>query len=151
VVILNKEEEFNELYLSLAVNVGTGAGKEHPESYMQHPMGFGNGMIRSVTGVDTSAPVGTLACANQIHDGIRAKEDNHHHHNAMVTIAEQQLDHIAENIKYKDADTAVDPTDDEVDEAVNVIHHSIKCQCLTPGCVIGMPFDDLQSMYDHAK
>jgi hypothetical protein len=56
----NEEEEFDELYLSLAVNVGNGAGKEHPESYTQHPMGFGNGMIRSVAGVDTSDPVGRL-------------------------------------------------------------------------------------------
>jgi hypothetical protein len=68
----NKEGEFNELYLSLAVNVGNGAaGKEHPESYTQHPMGFGNGVIHSVAGVDTSDPVGTLACVNRIRDGMR--------------------------------------------------------------------------------
>jgi hypothetical protein len=59
----NEEAEFDEFYLSLAVNVGNGAGKEHPESYTQHPMGFGNDMIRSVAGVDTSDPAGMLARA----------------------------------------------------------------------------------------
>jgi hypothetical protein len=66
----NKEGAFNELYLSLVVNIGDGVGKEHPESYTQHPIGFDNGVICSVAGgVDTSDPVGTLAHANQISDG----------------------------------------------------------------------------------
>jgi hypothetical protein len=69
----------------------------------------------------------------------------------MVTIAEQQLNHIAEKIEYKDADTAVEPTDDEVDEAVDVIRRSIKRQRLTPNCVIGMTFGDIQSMNDFAN
>jgi hypothetical protein len=69
----------------------------------------------------------------------------------MVTIAQQQLNHIAENIKYKDADTAVGPTDEEVDDAVDVICRSIKRQRLTPDCVIGMTFGDLQLMYNHAN
>jgi hypothetical protein len=146
----NEGEEFNELYLSLTVNVGNGAGKEHLELYTQHPMGFGNGMICSVAGVDTSDPVGTLAHANRIHAGIRAR-DNRHNHDAMVTIAQQQLNHLADNIKYKDADTVVDPTDEEVDDAVDVIRRSIKRQRLTPDCVIGMTFGDLQSMYNYAN
>jgi hypothetical protein len=146
----NEEEEFDELYLILAVNVGNGVGKEHPESYTQHPMGFGNGMIGSAAGVDTSDPVGTLARANRIHDGIRAW-DNRHHHDMLVEIAQQQLNHIAENIVYKDADTAVDPTDGEVDDAVDVIRRSIKHQRLTPNRVIGMTFGDILSMYDHAN
>jgi hypothetical protein len=146
----NKEEEFYELYLSLAVNVGNGAGKDHPESCTQHPMGLGNGMIPSVAGVDTSDPVGTLARANRIRDDIMAR-DNRHHHDTMVEIAQQQLNRIVENIEYKDADTAVDPTDEEVDDAVDVIRRSIKRQRLTPNRVIGMTFRDILSMYDHAN
>jgi hypothetical protein len=113
-------------------------------------MGFGNGMIGSAAGVDTTDPVGTLACANRIRDGIRAR-DNRHHHDMMVEIAQQQLNHIAENIVYKDADTAVDPTDGEVDDAVDIIRRSIKRQRLTPDRVIGMTFGDILSMYDHAN
>jgi hypothetical protein len=107
-------------------------------------MGFGNGMIHSVAGVDTSDPTGTLA------HGIKA-QDNCHHHDMMVTIAQQQLNHIAANIEYKDADTAVDPTDEEVDDTVDAIHRSIKRQHLTPDRVIWMMFGDLQLMYDHAN
>jgi hypothetical protein len=146
----NEEAEFDEFYLSLAVNIRNGAGKEHPESYTQHPMGFGNDMIRSVAGVDTSDPVGTLAHANRIRDGIRAR-DNKHHHDAMVAIAEEQLNPLAENLEYKDADTVVDPTDEEVDDAVDVICRSIKRQRLTPHRVIGMTFRDLQSMHEYAN
>jgi hypothetical protein len=146
----NDENELNELYLSIAVNIGNGAGKEHPESYTQHPMGFGNAMIRSAAGVDTSDPVGTLARAKRIRDGIKAR-DNRHHRDAMVAIAEQQLNHIAEKIKYKDADTAVEPTDEEVDEAVDVIRRSIKRQRLMPDRVIEMTFGDIQSMNDFAN
>jgi hypothetical protein len=69
----------------------------------------------------------------------------------MVAIAEQQLDPLAENLEYKDADTAVDPTDEEVDDAVDVICRSIKRQRLTPHPVIGMTFGDLQSMHDYAN
>jgi hypothetical protein len=70
----------------------------------------------------------------------------------MVTIAQQQqLNHIVENIEYKDVDTVVDPTNEEVDDAVDAIRHSIKHQRLTPDHVIGMTFGDLQSMYDHAN
>jgi hypothetical protein len=89
----NEEGELSELYLSLVVNVSSGVGKEHPESYTQHPMGFGNVVVRSVAGVDTSDPVGTLAHANWIRDGIKAR-DNRHHRDAMVAIAEQQLNRI---------------------------------------------------------
>jgi hypothetical protein len=49
---------------------------------------------------------------------------------------------------YKDADTAVEPTDDKVDEAVDVIRRSIKRQCLTPDRAIGMTFGDIHSMND---
>jgi hypothetical protein len=147
----NEEEEFDELYLRLAVNVGNGVSKEHPESYTQHPMGFGNGMIGSAAGVDTSDPVGMLARANRIHDGIRARDNRHHHDTMAEILAQQQLNYIAENIVYKDADTAVDPTDEEVDDAVDVIRRSIKRQRLTPDRVIGMTFGDILSMYDHAN
>jgi hypothetical protein len=52
----NDEEEFNEIYLSLAVNVGNGAGKEHPESYTDHPMGFSNDIVHSVADkIDTGS------------------------------------------------------------------------------------------------
>jgi hypothetical protein len=34
----NEEGGFNELYLSLVVNIGNGVGKEHPESYTQYPI-----------------------------------------------------------------------------------------------------------------
>jgi hypothetical protein len=147
---LNEEGELNELYLSLVVNIGSGVGKEHPESYTQHPTGFGNAMVRSVAGVDTSDPVGTLACANRIRDGIKAR-DNRHHRDVMVAIAEQQLNRLAEKIEYKDADTAVEPTDEEVDEAADVIRRSIKRQCLTPDRVIGLTFGDIHSMNDFAN
>ncbi len=146
----NEEGELNELYLSLVVNVGSGVGKEHPESYTQHPTGFGNAMVRSVAGVDTSDPVGTLARANRIRDGIKAR-DNRHHRDAMVAIAEQQLNRLAEKIEYKDADTAVEPTDEEVDDAVDVIRRSIKRQRLTPDRVIGLTFGDIHSMNDFAN
>jgi hypothetical protein len=69
----------------------------------------------------------------------------------MVAIAEQQLNHIAEKIEYKDANTAVEPTDDEVDEAVDVIRCSIKRQHLTPDRVIEMTFGDIYSMNDFAN
>jgi hypothetical protein len=69
----------------------------------------------------------------------------------MVAIAEQQLNRIAEKIEYKDADTVVEPTDGEVDEAVDVIRHSIKSQRLTPDRVIGMTFGDIHSMNDFAN
>jgi hypothetical protein len=36
----NEEGELSELYLSLVVNVGSGVGKEHPESYTQHLRGL---------------------------------------------------------------------------------------------------------------
>jgi hypothetical protein len=144
----NEEGELSEPYLSLVVNVGSGVGKEYPESYTQHPMDFGNVMVRSVAGVDTSDPVGTLARANRIRDGIKAR-DNRHHRDAMVAIAEQQLNRIAEKIEYKDADTAVEPTDEEVDEAVDVIRRSIKHQRLDR--VIGMTFGDIHSMNDFAN
>jgi hypothetical protein len=145
----NDKDDFNELlYLGLVVNIGDGVGKDHPESYTDHPMGFSNNIVHSVAGLDTTDPVGTLPWANRICDGIKAC-DNKHHHDRMITIAEQQLNHIAENIEYKDVDNMVGPTANEVDDAVN--RCSIKHQRLTPDCVIGITFGDLQSMYDHAN
>jgi hypothetical protein len=41
-------DEFSELYLGLMVNIGDGVGKEHPESYTQHPAGFSNNIVHSV-------------------------------------------------------------------------------------------------------
>jgi hypothetical protein len=120
----NNPSELSEFYFRFVINVGDSTGKEHPGSYVQHPMGFGNNVIYSIAGVDTSNPVGALTRAKRIRDGVKA-HDNRHHHTAMVTIAQQQLNNIAENIEYKDADNVVDSTDDEVDDAVDVNCHSI--------------------------
>jgi hypothetical protein len=146
----NDTDDFSELYLGLMVNIGDGVGKDHPELYTEHPMGFSNNIVHPVAGLDTTDPVGTLARANRIRNGIKA-HDNKHHHTRMITIAEQKLNHIAENIEYKDVENVVGPTDSEVNEAVDINRRSIKRQRLTPDRVIGMTFGDLQSMYDHAN
>jgi hypothetical protein len=67
-------------------------------------------MFRNVAGVETVDPDGMFPHANQVCDGVKMR-DNDHHYNPMCNIAQQRLNRVPENIEYKDVDGVAEPTD----------------------------------------